>query len=66
MQLKTEQSALVNDEIQKDSHFHPNLGGITRGGMANHYPMTIMSMQALGATDQQVIAFRNSWPRTGS
>ncbi|MCJ8274710.1 MAG: questin oxidase family protein [Psychrosphaera sp.] len=63
MNVKTEQSELVNGEILKDSHFHPNLGGITQGGMANHYPMTILSMQALGATDQQIVAFRNSWPR---
>ena len=33
-------SALVNEEMAFDSQFHPNLGGITRGGMANHFPMT--------------------------
>ncbi|OEE66303.1 hypothetical protein A1OO_10965 [Enterovibrio norvegicus FF-33] len=56
-------SALVNDEMLKDSAFHPNLGGVTKGGMANHYPMTIMSLQALGASDENIRDFRASWPR---
>ncbi|MDD1781122.1 questin oxidase family protein [Enterovibrio sp. ZSDZ35] len=56
-------SALVNDEMQRDSAFHPNLGGITQGGMSNHYPMTIMSLQGLGANDDEVKAFRSTWPR---
>ncbi|USH04798.1 questin oxidase family protein [Grimontia kaedaensis] len=59
----TEMSALVNDEMQRDSAFHPNLGGVTKGGMSNHYPMTIMSLQGLGATDNEIKAFRSSWPR---
>ena len=56
-------SALVNEELRQDSFYHPNLAGITRGGMANHYPMTIMAMQGLGANDLDIISFRDSWPR---
>ncbi|MFL7012858.1 hypothetical protein A1OS_15740 [Enterovibrio norvegicus] len=56
-------SALVNDEMLKDSAFHPNLGGVTKGGMANHYPMTIMSLQGLGASDEDIRNFRSTWPR---
>jgi hypothetical protein len=56
-------SALVNEELRRDSYFHPNLGGITQGGMANHYPMTILSMQGLGASDEEIVSFRDTWPR---
>ncbi|WDE09996.1 questin oxidase family protein [Thalassomonas haliotis] len=56
-------SALVNEELAQDSFYHPNLAGITQGGMANHYPMTIMAMQALGASDGEIITFRDAWPR---
>ena len=56
-------SALVNEELRLDSAFHPNLGGVTRGGMSNHYPMTILSLQGLGASDAQINTFRNAWPR---
>ncbi|WDE07401.1 DUF4243 domain-containing protein [Thalassomonas viridans] len=55
-------SALVNDELLKDSFYHPNLAGITQGGMANHYPMTIMAMQALGGSDRDILRFRDNWP----
>ena len=37
-------SALVNAELADDRRYHPNLGGVTRGGMANHYPMTVTAM----------------------
>lgn len=56
-------SELLNAELKTDSYFHPNLGGITRGGMANHYPMTIVSMHALGASDKQLKVFKQRWPR---
>ncbi len=56
-------STLVNDEMEKDSFFHPNLGGITKGGMSNHYPMTIMSLSGLGASDNEISRFRQLWPR---
>ena len=56
-------SAFVNDEMLHDSFFHPNLGGVTEGGMSNHYPMTIMSLAELGATDDEVKRFRQAWPR---
>ncbi|WDD97230.1 questin oxidase family protein [Thalassomonas actiniarum] len=56
-------SALVNEEVRQDSFYHPNLAGITQGGMANHYPMTIMAMHGLGASDQDIVNFRDSWPR---
>lgn len=56
-------SSLVQQELAEDRQFHPNLGGITRGGMANHYPMTVLSLQGLGATDAEVLRFKQSWPR---
>ena len=56
-------SSLVNEEMQRDSFFHPNLGGITKGGMSNHYPMTIMSLAGLGANDAEIQRFRQLWPR---
>ena len=56
-------SALVNAEMENDSFFHPNLGGVTRGGMSNHYPMTIMSLAGLGANDGEISHFRQRWPR---
>jgi len=56
-------SPLVNNEMYKDSFFHPNLGGHTQGGMSNHYPMTIMSLAGLGANDDEIKRFRQSWPR---
>ena len=56
-------SVLVNAEMENDSFFHPNLGGITRGGMSNHYPMTIMSLAGLGANDDEINHFRQLWPR---
>jgi len=59
----TSMSALVNEELRLDSYFHPNLGGITQGGMSNHYPMTILSLHGLGASDEEVEAFRSAWPR---
>lgn len=58
-----EMSTLVNQELEKDRDYHPNLGGVTRGGMANHFPMTILSLQGLGASDQDVTHFINHWPR---
>ena len=56
-------SELLNKELQLDGKYHPNLGGISRGGMANHYPMTIISMHELGASDQQISHFKRQWPR---
>jgi hypothetical protein len=56
-------SAFVNDEMHQDSFYHPNLGGVTKGGMSNHYPMTIMSLAGLGATDDEINRFRRLWPR---
>ena len=56
-------SKLLNAELESDSQYHPNLGGVTRGGMANHYPMTIMSMASLGASDSQLKSFKRHWPR---
>ena len=55
-------SPLVNNEMYNDSFFHPNLGGRTQGGMSNHYPMTIMSLAGLGANDDEIKRFRQSWP----
>jgi hypothetical protein len=59
----SEMSELLNKELQLDGNYHPNLGGISRGGMANHYPMTIISMHELGASDQQISNFKRQWPR---
>jgi hypothetical protein len=56
-------SSFVNDEMHHDSFFHPNLGGVTKGGMSNHYPMTIMSLAGLGASDAEIKRFRQTWPR---
>ena len=54
-------SAQVSDKINQalvlDRRYHPNLGGITRGGMANHYPMTVLALQGLGASDEEVENF---------
>lgn len=62
-QVSNTMSTLVNEELRLDGAFHPNLGGVTRGGMSNHYPMTILSLQGLGASDEQITAFRTMWPR---
>lgn len=59
----SDMSELLNKELQLDGKYHPNLGGISRGGMANHYPMTIISMHELGASDQQISHFKRQWPR---
>ncbi len=56
-------SSLVEHELQHDRQFHPNLGGVTKGGLANHYPMTLLALHGLGATDDEVRAFRQAWPR---
>jgi hypothetical protein len=56
-------SPLVDRELERDRQYHPNLGGVTRGGLANHYPMTILAMQGLGASDEEVLAFGKTWPR---
>ena len=56
-------SALVNKLVCEDGFYHPNLGGITRGGMANHFPMTIIALHGLGGTDEDITRFTNSWPR---
>jgi hypothetical protein len=56
-------SPFVNDEMHHDSFFHPNLGGVTKGGMSNHYPMTIMSLAGLGANDDEIQRFRQAWPK---
>ena len=54
---------LVDQELERDRQYHPNLGGVTRGGMANHYPMTILALHGLGASDDEVRAFGRGWPR---
>jgi len=59
----THMSPLVNEVLQQDSFYHPNLGGVTKGGMSNHYPMTILSLQGLGASDEEIQRFSNMWPR---
>lgn len=59
----TAMSPLVHEELQWDRQFHPNLGGVTRGGMANHFPMTVLALHGLGASDNEVRAFGASWPR---
>lgn len=56
-------SSLVNEVLKQDSVFHPNLGGVTKGGMSNHYPMTILSLQGLGASDEEIQNFTHMWPR---
>ena len=56
-------SDLVNNEMYDDSFFHPNLGGVTKGGMSNHYPMTMMSLAGLGASDTEIKRFSQAWPR---
>lgn len=62
-QASNTMSTLVNEELRLDGAFHPNLGGVTHGGMSNHYPMTILSLQGLGASDEQIKTFRTMWPR---
>jgi len=57
-------SPLVRDELAKDRRYHPNLGGITRGGLANHFPMTILALSGLGASEAEVRAFMREWPRS--
>lgn len=59
----SDMSDLVNNELKVDANYHPNLGGISRGGMANHYPMAILSMHELGALDEQIINFKHQWPK---
>ncbi|MFT7561501.1 MAG: hypothetical protein ACI93R_003428 [Flavobacteriales bacterium] len=59
----SDMSELLNTELNIDGRYHPNLGGISRGGMANHYPMTILSMHELGASDEQLRSFKHQWPR---
>ncbi|PKL79426.1 MAG: hypothetical protein CVV27_01880 [Candidatus Melainabacteria bacterium HGW-Melainabacteria-1] len=56
-------SAPFNQALMHDRRFHPNLGGVTRGGIANHYPMTLMALHGLGASDQDLERFNQSWPR---
>ncbi len=61
---KSNQSALlIEQELADDSRYHPNLGGVTRGGMANHYPMTLLSLQGLGASETELLNFKQAWPR---
>jgi hypothetical protein len=59
----TASSALVERELEHDRAFHPNLGGVTRGGLANHFPMTVLALRGLGASDGEVAAFKEMWPR---
>lgn len=59
----TQLSSLVNTAMYNDSFYHPNLGGVTKGGMSNHYPMTIMSLAGLGASDAEIKRFSQAWPR---
>lgn len=55
--------AVVKQELADDRRYHPNLGGVTRGGLANHYPMTLLALDGLGASDAEVNAFRRQWGR---
>ncbi|PHS20157.1 MAG: hypothetical protein COA86_02380 [Kangiella sp.] len=50
-------SSLVNEQMLHDSFYHPNLGGVTRGGMSNHFPMTVMALSGLGASDNEIEQF---------
>lgn len=59
----TTKSALLKRELADDRRYHPNLGGITRGGMANHYPMALLALHGLGASDEAVNDFRERWGR---
>ena len=54
-------STFVNSEIEMDGDYHPNLGGVTKGGLSNHYLMTIITLHELGATDEEIKRFKNSW-----
>lgn len=56
-------SPLVEQELERDREFHPNLGGVTRGGLANHFPMTVLALHGLGASDEEIEAFKAVWPR---
>lgn len=56
-------SDLVNRVVFEDGHFHPNLGGITTGGGANHFPMVVLSLAEPGAADNHITRFIRSWPR---
>src|SRR5262245_15818869 len=56
-------SSLVDQELARDRRYHPNLGGITRGGLANHFPMTVLALHGLGASDEEVESFIRVWPR---
>lgn len=50
-------SDTINQALLQDRRYHPNLGGVTRGGIANHYPMAILALQGLGASDEEVAYF---------
>lgn len=63
MVASNECTEFIAGELARDRRYHPNLGGITRGGLANHYPMTILALHGLGASDAQVQAFMKAWPR---
>lgn len=56
-------SALLKQELTADRQYHPNLGGIARGGMANHYPMALQALHGLGASNEAVNDFRQRWGR---
>lgn len=62
IQSSAELTAFVNHEMRQDGRYHPNLGGVTRSGMANHFPMTIMSLAALGGSDTDIKRFKRHWP----
>ncbi|MCJ8312270.1 MAG: DUF4243 domain-containing protein [Saccharospirillaceae bacterium] len=59
-------STLVNTQLKQDSFYHPNIGGRTQHGMANHFPMTIQSMANIGANDQQILDFMARWQQPRS
>ncbi len=63
MQYSEQFSDAVNQHVLNDSKFHPNLGAVTKGGMANHFPMTVMSLAALGGSDIDIERFISHWPR---
>lgn len=53
----------INQALAQDRRYHPNLGGVTRGGIANHYPMTVLALQGIGASDAEVESYSRSGGR---
>jgi len=64
LQVRPQASGLIQQELAHDSLHHPNLGGVTQGGMANHYPMTLLALRGLGATDAEILNFKQHGGRS--